>query len=657
MNYLILLLIPATIFAQSGASQVGLITTNGDVKINVQDAMNSAFLYDIGYTTLANACNAASGAGKTLMLTKIWSGLPTQSLACNIQAMANGLIKPASGQTVTLAGSFDGVLTQHFDTSAGGTFNMASANVSSWYIQWFGGKGDYVFGTGGTDNCAAFTALGAIGGIEIFPSGVYYSSCQPVYSVATQIQGVGGQYTSPGSSPSPANYKTVFVFASGISGVKLAQGSRGSSFHGIWSQSLSTGSGSDNGLDIEDSWVNVSLNVFYGFGGNGINAASAYESDDLVITQNYLLANYGNGFFCDTHLCGSINYSFNNAVNNDGVGHSPSHGGLGNIGYNYATNNTGGGYYIGGNNDTMTSNGCEGPAGTNMIVAGNFNTTWNPAYAPCSISNTGGPSNKFYDSGGSETLIALEENYGSNNASCQPASASGTTYTCSPAPAMTTYTNATLQFIPDVNCTPGAVTVNVSGLGAIAIKEIDGVTNPQSGDCPAHTPLGLDYDGSVFRISQTIYTRFSGLGGPNSCYGSEIWYRKTGANSNVYIGQDCPGIGYSWFEQFWQSANTFFPIFKNSSSGAGTPGAGIRLAGLTSTNAQVDYGNAYITISSNTNGSQTGNIHIQESVSGSLVDIVRGDDTGHAILKPPTSCSGLATGTIYNNSGTPAFCP
>ena len=29
----------------------------------------------------------------------------------------------------------------------------------------------------------------------------------------------------------------------------------------------------------------------------------------------------------------------------------------------------------------------------------------------------------------------------------------------------------------------------------------------------------------------------------------------------------------------------------------------------------------------------------------------------HVIIKPPTSCSGLATGTLYNNSGTPAFCP
>ena len=30
---------------------------------------------------------------------------------------------------------------------------------------------------------------------------------------------------------------------------------------------------------------------------------------------------------------------------------------------------------------------------------------------------------------------------------------------------------------------------------------------------------------------------------------------------------------------------------------------------------------------------------------------------GVLILKLPTSCAGLAEGTLYNNSGTPALCP
>jgi len=40
---------------------------------------------------------------------------------------------------------------------------------------------------------------------------------------------------------------------------------------------------------------------------------------------------------------------------------------------------------------------------------------------------------------------------------------------------------------------------------------------------------------------------------------------------------------------------------------------------------------------------------------GGVIGIVRND--GAWIIKAPTSCSGLPTGTFYNNAGTPAFCP
>jgi len=138
-----LILAPSLVIAQSGASQVGLQTTGGDVKTNVQAAMNSAFLYDIGYTTLAKACTAASSNSKTLMLTKAWTGLTTQSLACNKYALTGGKLQPASGQTVTLSGSFDGDLTQHFDTSAGGTITaVAPFKVAAMYPQWWGATGN-----------------------------------------------------------------------------------------------------------------------------------------------------------------------------------------------------------------------------------------------------------------------------------------------------------------------------------------------------------------------------------------------------------------------------------------------------------------------------------------------------------------------------------
>src|SRR6185437_11222499 len=95
--------------------------------------LNSAC--DASFPSLVVACMAA-GTG-TLYLTRTWSGLTTQTLACNIQALANGIIKPASGQTVTLSGSFNGTMTQHIDTSAGGSVSFTGA-AAAFYPQWFG---------------------------------------------------------------------------------------------------------------------------------------------------------------------------------------------------------------------------------------------------------------------------------------------------------------------------------------------------------------------------------------------------------------------------------------------------------------------------------------------------------------------------------------
>lgn len=87
---------------------------------------------------------------------------------------------------------------------------------------------------------------------------------------------------------------------------------------------------------------------------------------------------------------------------------------------------------------------------------------------------------------------------------CAPASASGTTYTCAPSPALTAYASGvTLNFLPDVTVTPGAVTVKVNSLGAKSIKEADGSTNPLATDLVAGRLSLLSYDGTVFRIIGT----------------------------------------------------------------------------------------------------------------------------------------------------------
>lgn len=80
---------------------------------------------DANYTTLALGCTAA-GAG-TLYVTKAWNGLTTQTLSCNMVLFGNARIQPASGQTVTLAGTFDMPNFPVFDLSAGGTIVMSGA--------------------------------------------------------------------------------------------------------------------------------------------------------------------------------------------------------------------------------------------------------------------------------------------------------------------------------------------------------------------------------------------------------------------------------------------------------------------------------------------------------------------------------------------------
>lgn len=157
--------------APSGAQVIGFEPTGGNVPTTVAGALNSAFLYDIGYSSITGACSAASVAGKTLMLTKIWSGLTTQTLACNIQGATGGMIKPASGQTVTMV-VLAAPLSTICDTSAGGNCTITSA-TGIVYPQWWGADD-----TGVHDATAAIqsavTALTAVGGGTLsFPVGSY----------------------------------------------------------------------------------------------------------------------------------------------------------------------------------------------------------------------------------------------------------------------------------------------------------------------------------------------------------------------------------------------------------------------------------------------------------------------------------------------------
>jgi hypothetical protein len=77
---------------------------------------------------------------------------------------------------------------------------------------------------------------------------------------------------------------------------------------------------------------------------------------------------------------------------------------------------------------------------------------------------------------------------------------SPTTYVGSLTPALATYTRAVLTWTPGTNCTPGPVTININGLGAVPVVEANGATNPVAADCAATNIDTIAYDGTRFRI-------------------------------------------------------------------------------------------------------------------------------------------------------------
>jgi hypothetical protein len=84
---------------------------------------------------------------------------------------------------------------------------------------------------------------------------------------------------------------------------------------------------------------------------------------------------------------------------------------------------------------------------------------------------------------------------------CSSSEASGSAYLCSMSPLLTTYTQGmVLHFIPDVDGTGGAATLDVDSLGPVAIKLADGVTDPAAGELIGNRLYQIWHDGSVFRL-------------------------------------------------------------------------------------------------------------------------------------------------------------
>jgi hypothetical protein len=224
---------------------------------------------DANYATLALACTGA-GTG-TLYLTRTWSGLTTQSIACNIQALAHGIIKPASGQTVTLTGSFDGDLTQHFDLSAGGTVSLASAKIFTLYPQWWGAL------CGGNDDTVAVqNTYNSIG-----PGQNVTHTCQSTISSTVYL---------------PQSAQGVVINGIGLSAVTTTN------LVSTTGSTLIAKAGTSPFVMFHDYAARATFNNFLVNGGGNASASSGYVGTEcFVVAGGYLsIFNNSGGQFCSS---------------------------------------------------------------------------------------------------------------------------------------------------------------------------------------------------------------------------------------------------------------------------------------------------------------------------------------------------------------------
>lgn len=86
---------------------------------------------------------------------------------------------------------------------------------------------------------------------------------------------------------------------------------------------------------------------------------------------------------------------------------------------------------------------------------------------------------------------------------CAALSASGTAETCTAVPPITSYTGLLATFIPTVAASGGGYTLNISSIGSVAVKLVDGTTNPSPMDIKPGRAYLLTYDGTALRLPST----------------------------------------------------------------------------------------------------------------------------------------------------------
>src|SRR4029077_18707683 len=99
------------------------------------------------------------------------------------------------------------------------------------------------------------------------------------------------------------------------------------------------------------------------------------------------------------------------------------------------------------------------------------------------------------------SVIPSKANAQSGAMSLCSSAGSSSAYTCGLSPTLQGYTTGMeLDWKPNVNGAGGATTLNVDTLGAVTVKQADGVTDPTSADIVAGRLYNVWHDGTVFRL-------------------------------------------------------------------------------------------------------------------------------------------------------------
>lgn len=98
-------------------------------------------------------------------------------------------------------------------------------------------------------------------------------------------------------------------------------------------------------------------------------------------------------------------------------------------------------------------------------------------------------------------LLSRSAHQGGQTLRCVSQSGTANHYSCALNPTLTSYqAGMVLYWVPDVDAAGGQTTLNIDTLGGRAIKQADGVSDPQPNDLKAGNQYAIWYDGANFRL-------------------------------------------------------------------------------------------------------------------------------------------------------------